>query len=91
MTDSEGAVAEAAPWVVDASMGVRDGMFCLCPAELDGDGFITSITYGLTYLTDTAPAHARLVAVVHEGGNEAVEAFCEEHADALARLRGDTP
>lgn len=79
-------VAEREPWVVDASMGVRGGLFAMCPVELGPDGEISSITYGLTYLGAKVPDHARIVAIVHDDGNEAVEAFYAEHETALAAL-----
>jgi hypothetical protein len=64
--------------VIDASMGVRAGMLCFCPVERGPTGEIENIVTGATFL-GSPPAGARVVAVVHEGGQDAVEAFCAEH------------
>ncbi len=71
-------------WVLDATMGVRDGLFCFCPAEAyeTEDTFeITGIVTGMNMLSDTPPG--RLIAIVHEDGQQAVERFAEQHKRAL--------
>jgi hypothetical protein len=75
-------------WIVDATMGVRGGLFCMCPVETDGDGQITAVITGMNMLSPSPPPHGKLIAVVHEDGQEAVEAFCAEHHDALEQLFG---
>jgi hypothetical protein len=71
-------------YVIDATMGVRNGMFCFCPVELNNKGEITRVITGLTYL-GTVPK-GKIVAIVHEDGQGAVEAFCSQFEDELAEL-----
>ena len=72
-------------WVIDASMGYRGG-FCFCPVELEGQE-IKSIVAGMNFIsTEKPPACKRLVGVVHEAGQDAVEAFCSEHKTELDAL-----
>lgn len=73
--------------VIDASMGVRDGMLCFCPIERNSDGEITSVVTGLTFL-GTPGRDWKVVAVVHEGGQGAVEEFCEQHKELIAEFVG---
>lgn len=72
-------------WVLDATMGVRDGMGVFCPIEGDFPDDFTVIT-GLNYI-GLKPPHGVLVAVVHDEGQEAVEAFCEAEAEFLEQVR----
>jgi hypothetical protein len=64
--------------VIDASMGVSGGMLCFCPIERGPDGEISNIIIGMNFV-GAPPRGSRVVAVVHENGQEAVEAFCAEH------------
>lgn len=73
-------------YVIDATMGVRDGMFAFCPIEGDMSGDFTVVT-GYTFMGDDPPEGAVVVAVVHEDGQEAVERFFEENADELEALK----
>lgn len=73
-------------YVIDATMGARGDMFCFCPVELDEDGEIVSIVTGLNYISQKPPRDGKLIAIVHEDGQDAVEAFCEQHADLLAAI-----
>lgn len=77
-------------WVIDASMSTPDGLFCFCPVELDEAGEIVSVITGMNYLSDKPPRDESLIAVIHPDGQEAAEAFCEYHKDALARLKPPT-
>lgn len=80
-------------WVLDASMGIHEGTGVFCPVEGDIYGDNWTVVTGLNYL-GTKPPHGRFVGVVHEDGQEAVERFCEEHADFIAGITddpGDTP
>jgi len=74
--------------VIDASYGVRDGMFCFCPIDGDINGEFSVIT-GMSYIGDAAPEGMKMVAIVHEEGQEAVEKFCEEYAEQLKRIPND--
>lgn len=73
------------PCVLDASMGCRDGLFSFCEVRGDLDGEFEVMT-GLTYVGARVPDGLRLVAIVHPGGQDAAEAFCIEHAEAIAAL-----
>lgn len=73
-------------YILDATMGCQDGLFCFCPIEGDIHGDY-SIVLGMNILSSEPPG--KLVAIIHEGGQEAVEAFCEEYAEELNSLRGE--
>lgn len=73
-------------WVLDATMGCRDGLFCFCPVEGDISGD-HSIVFGMNFISDKPPG--KLVAIIHADGQEAVEAFCEKYAEELNSLRGE--
>ena len=78
-------------WVIDASMGYRDGMFTFCPIEGDLMGE-HSIVIGMNVISDTLPTDRDVVAIVHEDGQKAVEEFCcqyESELDALAKSKPD--
>lgn len=65
-------------WVLDATLDDGSGLHCFCPVE--GDDIVT----GMNLLTDVPPGP--LVGVIHADGQEAVEAWCEEHADMVDRI-----
>jgi len=71
--------------VIDATMGVRGGMLCFCPVERNEDGEITSVIVGANFLGSPPPG-ARVVGVVHEAGQDAVEEFCREHEALIAEF-----
>lgn len=70
--------------VIDASMGVRGG-FCFCPVELDAEGQITSVITGANFV-GAPPRGSKVVAVVHDGGQDAVEAFWAENEPEIEAL-----
>lgn len=72
-------------YVIDATMGCRNGMFVFCPIEGDLEGDYEIVT-GLNILSDEPPIGGEVVAIVHEDGQEAVEEFCDEYVDELERL-----
>lgn len=72
-------------YVIDASMGARDGLFCFCPIEGDVDGDFTVVT-GMNYLSTQPPKGSKLIAIIHPDGQDAVNEFCEENKGALDRL-----
>lgn len=75
-------------YVIDASMGVRGGLFCFNPVELDADGNITSVVTGMNCL-GFIPDGAKVIGVIHEDGQDAVEAFCAEYDDEIkAAIKG---
>lgn len=75
-------------WVLDASMGIRDGLACFCPIEGDFPDGEYSIVVGMNFISDRPPRGERCVAVVHEDGNEAAARFVEENRaflDAMSK------
>ena len=73
-------------WVIDATMGCKDGLFTFCPIEGDIDSEY-SVVIGMNYVSDTPPKWGKVVAIVHADGQEAVEIFCEENAVHLEALK----
>lgn len=72
--------------VIDATMGFRDGMFVFCPIEFNLIGEFSVIS-GLNYIGSTMPENHKLVGIVHEGGQSAVEQFCQQHEEELTKLK----
>ena len=72
-------------WVLDATMGCRDGTFCFCPVEGDVAGDDWQLVTGMNFISDCPPG--KVVAVVHEDGQEAVDEFCEEYAEAIGKIK----
>lgn len=73
-------------YVIDASMGVRDGLFCFCPIEGDIECEFTIIT-GFNCIDEDPPRGKELVAIWHEDGQEAVERFCVEFEYELEAMK----
>ncbi len=69
-------------WVLDATI-VEGGLFCFCPVEGDIAGDY-SIVFGMNVLSDKPPG--KLVAIIHKDGQDAVEAFCKEHAEEIRNM-----
>jgi hypothetical protein len=67
-------------WVIDATMGWPP---CFCPIEGDLDGEFTIVT-GMNFI-GSKPA-GKVVAIVHEGGQAAADAFYEQHRDELKEM-----
>lgn len=72
-------------WVIDASMGCKDGMFCFCPIEGDLDGEFAVVT-GINMLSATCPKDRDVVAVVHPDGQAAAESFCDQYEQELKTI-----
>lgn len=72
--------------VIDATMGHRGG-FVFCPIEGDINGEYQIVT-GMNFL-GMPPNDMKVVAIVHEDGQAAVEQFCEQFKDELAKLSHD--
>ena len=70
------------PCVIDATMGARGGMLVFCPVDLDENGEITTVISGAMFV-GSPPSGAKVIAIVHEDGQEAVEAFYEAHRDLI--------
>ena len=73
-------------YVLDATMGCKDGLFCFCPIEGDINGDFTVIT-GLNLISSSMPERGKVVAIVHADGQNAVEKFCAEYAPELEALQ----
>lgn len=73
-------------FVLDATMGLRGGMGCFCPVEMNDAGEITAIITGMNYISACPPNGGKLIAIVHEDGQDAVEHFCEVHAEFIAAM-----
>ena len=73
-------------WVIDATMGCPDGLFCFCPIEGDLDGEFTVVT-GMNYRSNEPPPKVELVGIVHADGQEMADRFCKERKVELDELR----
>jgi hypothetical protein len=73
-------------WVIDATMGYP---LCFCPVEGDFPDGNYSIVVGMNLIG--SPPKGKVVAMIHEGGQEAADVFYAEHKDeidaALAEAR----
>jgi len=67
-------------YVLDATMGWP---FVYCPVELDDAGEIVSVVTGMNYI---GPPPGKVIAIVHQDGQEAVEAFCKQYAAELKEI-----
>lgn len=73
-------------YVIDATMGVRNGLLCFCPVERGPDGEIDNVVTGMSYLSDGPPHDGKLIAVIHKDGRPAVEEWCEQNKGLLDNL-----
>jgi len=64
-------------------MPTPEGTFCFVPVEGDVEGECNYV-FGMNVLSDTPPGE--VVAVIHEGGQAAVEAFCDQWADEIEAM-----
>ena len=69
-------------WVVDCTLATPAGLFCFCPIEGDPEGEYNIVT-GLNFISDHPGPGRKVVAVVHEDGQDAVEAWMAEHGAEL--------
>ncbi|WP_420332410.1 hypothetical protein [Roseibium sp.] len=72
-------------YVIDAAMGVRQGLFFLRPAKQDDDGHYIPDPTQPHVMSDTV-GERTIAGIHHEDGPEALDAFCEAHKDALRKL-----
>lgn len=72
-------------WVADVTNHDAGWPICWCPYERETD----SIVWGMNLLQDDPPG--KIAAVVHEGGQEAVDAWCEVHKETVARWVAQDP
>jgi hypothetical protein len=72
-------VSDGHRWVIDASMSdPSKDWWCFVPFEDD------AIIFGMSVLSGDPPG--LVIAVVHEGGQDACDAFCREHSEAVERV-----
>lgn len=69
--------------VLDAGMSGDEGPLCFCPIEGDIDGEFTVVT-GMNLLANRPDG--RLVAIVHEDGQDAVEEWLVRNRHRVAHL-----
>ena len=69
-------------WVIDATMGYP---LCFCPLDGDLDGEFQIVT-GMNLIG--IPPKGKVVALVHEDGQEAADAFYQEHKDEIDAALG---
>ena len=74
--------------VLDASMGCRDGLYCFCPVIYDDENQIASVVTGAMFLSNSLPERGRVVAVVHDGGQGAVDEFCMSNPEIITLIEG---
>lgn len=72
-------------WVLDATMEPP----CFVPVELDERGEIESIVFGMNLLSDKCPGH--LYAVIHEDGQDAVDAWLANPENVAWLSRATAP
>lgn len=76
-------------WVIDATMPtLKDapGAFTFIPVEGElGSGKETYVV-GMNYISTEPPDDGNLVGIIHEDGQEAVDAFCRQQAEHLGPL-----
>ena len=70
-------------WVIDATMGWPP---CFCPLEGDLDGEFSIVT-GMNLVG--SPPNGKVVAIVHEDGQEEVDSFYDDHKDEIDKLLGN--
>lgn len=68
-------------WILDATMGYP---FCFCPIEGDLDGEFSVVT-GMNML-GSPPQGAKIVAILHEGGQGAADEFYDLHKSEIDEL-----
>lgn len=74
--------------VIDATLGIKYDTFCFCPIEGSfPDKF--DIVVGMNYLSSVPPKDLKLVGIVHQDGEKAVNQFCEKNKELLEQLKKD--
>ena len=74
-------------WVIDATLQhltdeiMVPGTFCFVPFE-EPDTYVV----GMNYIGSKPPHGGKVVAVIHEGGQEAVDKFVEDHKSEIEAL-----
>ena len=69
-------------YVIDASMGCRNGLFCFCPVQMDDEGNATSIITGMNIL-GSPPKGSDVIGVYHPEGDKAAKSFVDEFYDEI--------
>lgn len=71
-------------WVIDGSMGYP---LCCIPVEGDFPDGEYSLVVGMNFVG--VPPRGRVVALIHEGGQDAADAFYADHKDEIDALIGN--
>jgi len=73
-------------WVIDLTISEEDGLYCFVPVEWHGDDPLFVI--GMNLLTSIDGfEQGKIIGVIHEAGQEAVDEWCREHPGLLEALR----
>lgn len=73
--------------VIDASLSKpKDGVFCVCPVELNGHREIMEVITGLSILSEIAPSDRSILGVYHEEGKAAAQKWLRENLLEVARF-----
>lgn len=75
-------------WVIDAISDefAEFGQYVFCPVEMTSEGEITKIYTGLSLIAEW-PEHGEVVGVIHDQGQEAVEAWCKAHPEVMEKIK----
>lgn len=75
-------------YVIDADLSdVDEGLYCVCPVELDDQGNITSVVTGMNYLVGyEGLKDYNIIAVVSQDGDDVAHEFYER---MQAKQKGD--
>jgi hypothetical protein len=71
-------------WVLDATLAGDGPPYPFVPVEVDEHGLPSGFLVGMTFVSDCPPGE--FVGVIHADGDEACEAWVEEHREFLATL-----
>lgn len=75
-------------WVIDATppYSPGDGVYCFIPVEGELGSGNESFVTGMNVVSDKPPHDGEVVGIIHEGGQDAVEAFCKAESAHLTEL-----
>lgn len=74
-------------WVIDATLEDKDGFLCFVPIENKGTAQETYVV-GMNVLSNVQNfERGKIVGIIHEGGQEAVEKWIQEHPEIMLALK----
>lgn len=77
-------------YVVDVTLADGDRGHCFVPVEFGPDGEVETIVLGMNYLTTEPPHGGTVVGIIHSDGEQAVEAWIEEHPTEYVEISAMT-